>query len=126
MTLNIPKFLDRRNDDTKNWLTTKKQDTTGLSVPNDQSKFKTVSVEYGKHKLTGKFKENLAVLIMAEVSKGNNTFGKIRKALGDRYSDNELKSGLNQAKKWNKTLALKRIAYWKLTMNGKTYSIENQ
>ena len=126
MTLDIPKFLDRRNEDTKDWVSPHQRRTKNNDTYDDRSVFNTVVVRYGQHKLTRKFKENLAVLIKSEVFKGSNTFGKIRKALGERYSDNELKCGLNQAKKWNKSLALKKLVYWKLTMDGKTYSIINQ
>ena len=118
--LEIPNFLKRD-----------KSCVTGENTALDQSKATasvshytpSYQVEYGKHKLTRKFKENLAILIRSEVSKGNNTFGKIRKALGERYSDNELRCGINQAKKWNKSLALRKIIYWKLIMDGKTYSV---
>jgi hypothetical protein len=64
------------------------------SVPTttaDQSILTQSKAEYGKNKLTAKFKEDLAVLIKGEVLKGNNTFYKVKKVLGHRYSDNELK-----------------------------------
>jgi hypothetical protein len=98
------------------------------SVPTttaDQSILTQSKAEYGKNKLTAKFKEDLAVLIKSEVLKGNNTFYKVKKVLGHRYSDNELKCGFNQARKFNKTFALKKIIYWKLELNGKTYSVIN-
>ena len=59
-------------------------------------------VPYGKNKLNGQFKDSLALLIKSEVTKGNNTFAKIKKVLGSRYSDNELRCGVRQARKFNK------------------------
>ena len=118
MVLEIPKFLRRYEEgDKKNG---------GVSPsPSDQSKLKMSKTLYGQNKLTAKFKQDLAILIKGEVLKGNNTFYKVKKVLGHRYSDNELKCGFNQGRKFNQTFALKKIIYWKLELNGKTYSVLN-
>jgi hypothetical protein len=118
MVLKIPKFLRRYEEGDKK--------SGGVSPsPSDQSELKQSKTPYGQNKLTGKFKENLALLIKAEILKGNNTFYKVKKVLGHRYSDNELKCGFNQGRKFNKSFALKKIIYWKLELNGKTYSVLN-
>jgi len=50
-------------------------------------------------KLTSIFKDKIARDVIGVVKKGNDTFGKIRKAL-KKYTDRELKSGINFAKQW--------------------------
>jgi len=50
-------------------------------------------------KLTGAFRSRVAMAVIAQVRKGADTFGKIRKALPD-YDDRELKSGIRYAEKW--------------------------
>ena len=52
-----------------------------------------------KRKLTAAFKARVAMAVIAQVRKGADTFGKIRKALPD-YDDRELKSGFRYAEKW--------------------------
>ena len=121
MVLEIPEFLRRNKDNSV-------RVNKGANSPQptaDQSELKMSKTLYGQNKLTAKFKEDLAVLIKVEVLRGNNTFYKVKKVLGHRYSDNELKCGFNQGRKFNKTFALKKIIYWKLELNGKTYSVLN-
>jgi hypothetical protein len=50
-------------------------------------------------KLTAAFKSRVALSVIAQVRKGADTFGKIRKALPE-YDDRELKSGIRYAEKW--------------------------
>ena len=55
--------------------------------------------KHEKRKLTAAFKSRVAMAVMAQVRKGADTFGKIRKALPE-YNDRELKSGIRYAEKW--------------------------
>lgn len=55
--------------------------------------------KHEKRKLTAAFKSRVAMAVMAQVRKGADTFGKIRKALPE-YDDRELKSGIRYAEKW--------------------------
>ena len=48
-------------------------------------------------KLTAAFKSRVAMAVIAQVRRGADTFGKIRKALPE-YDDRELKSGIRYAK----------------------------
>jgi hypothetical protein len=52
-----------------------------------------------KRKLTGAFRSRVAMAVIAQVRRGADTFGKIRKALPE-YDDRELKSGIRYAEKW--------------------------
>ena len=120
--LEIPKFLRREKEDGIENLP-----SAGKKYPSDQSNTKVElvhkKVPYGKNKLNGQFKDNLALLIKNEVTKGNNTFAKIKKVLGSRYSDNELRCGVRQARKFNKSLGLNKIRWWKIEVKGKTYFV---
>ena len=120
--LEIPEFLKREKKDGIENLP-----SAGSKHPFDQSNTKVELVHkkipYGKNKLNGQFKDNLALLIKNEVIKGNNTFAKIKKVLGSRYSDNELKCGVRQARKFNKSLGLNKIRWWKIEVRGKTYFV---
>ena len=58
-----------------------------------------IAAHYEKRKLTAAFKSRVAMAVIAQVRKGADTFGKIRKALPE-YDDRELKSGIRYAEKW--------------------------
>lgn len=52
-----------------------------------------------KNKLTAAFKGRVAQAVISAIKAGNDTFGKLRKALPD-YQDNEIRAGIRFAKKW--------------------------
>ena len=67
-----------------------------------------------KNRLTVNFKHGVAENIIAAIKDGNNTFGKLRKAL--HYTDRELKSGLRYGlNNW--------IYKSKISKDKKTYSV---
>ena len=67
-----------------------------------------------KNKLTINFKHSVASDILAAIKGGDNTFGKLRKAL--HYTDRELKSGLRYGlNNW--------IYKSKISKDKKTYSV---
>ena len=52
-----------------------------------------------KNKLTAAFKGRVAQAVISAIKAGDDTFGKLRKALPD-YEDNEIRAGIRFAKKW--------------------------
>mgnify|MGYP003153087396 FL=1 len=74
-----------------------------------------------KRRLTLKYKDNISQDIKLEIMGANNTFGKLRKVLGDRYTDRELKAGLRHGlRDWLRTGL---TSYTKITKENKTYSV---
>ena len=74
-----------------------------------------------KRRLTLKYKDDISHDIKSEIKDGNNTFGKLRKVLGDRYTDRELKAGLRHGlRDWLRTSL---TTYTKITKENKTYSV---
>jgi len=74
-----------------------------------------------KRKLTLKYKDDISDDIKTEIQNGNNTFGKLRKALNHTYTDRELKAGLRHGlKDW---LISGLTSYSKITKDKKTYSV---
>ena len=51
----------------------------------------------------------IAAAVTAAVEGGADTFGKIRKRLGDRYSDSEIRAGIRAARHWMPRLKPGRI-----------------
>jgi hypothetical protein len=51
-----------------------------------------------KSRLTSSLKDRIAADVMAAITKGHDTFGKLRKQL--EYTDRELKAGIRHARKW--------------------------
>ena len=52
-----------------------------------------------KRKLTGAFKDRIALEIIGQIKAGNDTFGKLRKSMPN-YDDRELKAGVRAAQNW--------------------------
>jgi len=52
-----------------------------------------------KNKLNAAFKGRVAQAVISAIKAGDDTFGKLRKALPD-YEDNEIRAGIRFAKKW--------------------------
>lgn len=55
-------------------------------------------------KLTAARKDRIAGAVIAAVERGADTFGQIRKALGARYSDRDLRAGIRAGKHWQPRL----------------------
>jgi len=52
-----------------------------------------------KNKLTAAFKGRVAQAVISAIKAGDDTFGKLRKALPN-YQDSEIRAGIRFAKKW--------------------------
>ena len=50
--------------------------------------------------LSAAARDRLAGSVIAAVERGADTFGKLRKALGDRHSDAQLRAGIRAARHW--------------------------
>ena len=118
----IPSFLLRGHDD--------------CIIPVDafnnkaQKHEKEIEQEISQPRLTAVYKDKVAMDIVSTVKDGNDTFGKIRKAL-PQYGDRELKAGIRHAKKWmpmlerrgtNKNPQMHRYQI-RLTQDGRRYSV---
>jgi len=55
-----------------------------------------------KRRRTASFRDELAGAVLACVSDGADTFGKIRKRIGGQYDDAELRIGIRAAKRWTR------------------------
>lgn len=98
-TIQIPEFLIRANWSPERvaqhaaaW-----DDILKTTMPAAVVKPSTAS---GKRRRTAAYRDELAGVILASVADGADTFGKIRKRVGDRYDDAELRIGIRAAKKW--------------------------
>lgn len=60
---------------------------------------RAVEMPQVQNKLTVAFKGRVAQAVISAIKAGNDTFGKLRKALPD-YQDNEIRAGIRFAKKW--------------------------
>ena len=86
--------------------------------------------EQSKRRLTRVFKDKVAIAVIAQVRRGNNTFGKLRKSVVE-FDDRELKAGIRHAMKWmpmverKGTRAKPQINRYqaRLELNGRTYSV---
>ena len=52
-------------------------------------------------RFTARLREEVAHAVIHAVKNGNDTFGKIRKQIGDRYEDKVIRSGIKKAKEWH-------------------------
>jgi hypothetical protein len=92
----IPTFLLRGHPD----CIVKPQSEAQIPTIEDTQ---SVVKEPVKVRLTAAHKSRVAQSVIAAVRNGNNTFGKIRKALPN-YTDRELKSAIRYAKNWQQTV----------------------
>ncbi len=97
-TIQIPEFLVRANwtpeqvaSNEAAWDSILKNQTPAVAVEPKAS---------GKRRRTAVYRAELAGVILASVADGADTFGKIRKRVGDKYDDAELRIGIRAAKKW--------------------------
>ena len=60
---------------------------------------RAVEMPQVQNKLTAAFKGRVASSVISSIRNGNDTFGKLRKALPE-YADNEIRAGIRFAKKW--------------------------
>lgn len=96
----LPPFLDRtREDHPLNNANRDSDSPDSFETKIEQSIDNEDDQKKGVSKLTSIFKDKIARDVIGVVKKGNDTFGKIRKAL-KKYTDRELKSGINFAKQW--------------------------
>ena len=76
-------------------------------------------------------KDRIAAAVICAVEGGADTFGKIRKALGSRYDDRELRAGIRAARRWQPRLKpgtsggrpVMRRTRVALVLTGRRYSI---
>lgn len=73
-------------------------------VNSDRTNFEAImygkaDMPQAKNKLTAAFKGRVAQSVISAIKAGDDTFGKLRKALPD-YQDNEIRAGIRFAKKW--------------------------
>ncbi len=97
-TIQIPEFLcratcppDKVASNEAAWDSILKNQTPAVAVEPKAS---------GKRRRTAVYRAELAGVILASVADGADTFGKIRKRVGDKYDDAELRIGIRAAKKW--------------------------
>lgn len=97
-TIQIPEFLVRANwtpeqvaSNEAAWDSILKNQTPAVAIEPKAS---------GKRRRTAVYRAELAGVILASVADGADTFGKIRKRVGDKYDDAELRIGIRAAKKW--------------------------
>ena len=97
-TIQIPEFLVRANwtpeqvaSNEAAWDSILKNQTPSVAIEPKAS---------GKRRRTAVYRAELAGVILASVADGADTFGKIRKRVGDKYDDAELRIGIRAAKKW--------------------------
>ena len=99
-TIQIPEFLVRANwtpeqvaSNEAAWDSILKNQTPAVAIEPKAS---------GKRRRTAVYRAELAGVILASVADGADTFGKIRKRVGDRYDDAELRIGIRAAKRWTR------------------------
>ena len=106
-TLEIPEFLRRQAHPINEFL--------------EQNKKPYITVAMSNRPLTNLYKERIATEVNIAVMSGSNTFGKLRNKLSIRFSDREIRAGINFARRQWLPISMKQM---KLKNKYKTYYVE--